>query len=436
MITATTVAADFDFSSRMTELAGALERSPAEALRLAEALEHDLLAGPTTDPVEFGWARDYRIRALYRLGRHAEGVSVLTTPPQRVLTMSAKNAAWVHSVGAEMALRSGAIGQVRPLITLALSLRLDSGEPEQCAMAVSTGFALLRASGRWDEVDAWLSHVEAKLATVTDHAVAEALGDALAVATWGAWFPGELPSAERRRGELALHRAAADGLIDEVRRRLAEGVRVDARNPGRPGLPTPLIAAAFGGHAAVVELLLRHGADIRQTNVQGRTALHLAADQDRSLVVALLCTAGAQVDARDFHQHTPLHVAAWQDHRDSVRVLLGAGADLSARDVNGDTPLALAASEPVPEVVRALILAGAAVDAINDHGQTPLGRAAEEGQAGCVTALLEAGADATRRDGHGRTPHELAQAGGHREVARMLKKAAPARQARRATSRS
>ena len=104
----------------MSTLATTLERSPADALTLAEELERELLSGPATDPVEFGWARDYRIRALYRLGRHAEGLRVLTTPAPRIMTISATNAAWLHSVGAEMALRSGAIEQVRALISRAL----------------------------------------------------------------------------------------------------------------------------------------------------------------------------------------------------------------------------------------------------------------------------------------------------------------------------
>jgi hypothetical protein len=44
-----------------------------------------------------------------------------------------------------------------------------------------------------------------------------------------------------------------------------------------------------------------------------------------------------------------------------------------------------------------------------------------------VTALLEAGADPARRDGQGRTALELAQAGSHRDVARLLKKVTPGR---------
>lgn len=418
--------AAIDLSARMSSIATILERSPADALSLAEALERDLLAGPSTDPQAFGWARDYRIRALYRLGRHAEGLAVLTTPPPRVMTISARNAAWLHSVGAEMALRSGAHEMVRVLMSRALGLRIAGGDAASCGLAVETGFALLRQCGRPAELDAWLSHVEAQIAAAPDHAIATAMAEALATVARAPWFPGELPSAGRRRAEMALHRAAADGRLEEVRRRLAEGADVDARHPAWPGLPTPLLAASFLGHAAVVELLLSRGADVCARNVQGRTALHHAADQDHALVAAMLAQAGAPLDAVDLHRHTPLHVAAWQDHREAVRVLLGSGADLEARDESGDTPLALAASEPAPEIVRMLLCAGADVEATNHYGQTPLIRAASEGQAATAAALLEAGAKVDHRDDRQRTALDWARTEGHREVVKLLRRfAAP-----------
>lgn len=416
-----------DFSARMSAIAVTLERSPADALSLTEALERDLLAAPSTDPLEFGWARDYRIRALYRLGRHAEGVAVLMTPPPRQMSISAKNAAWLHSAGAEMALRSGSKPQVRALIGRALALRIAGGDPEGSQMAVTTGFALLREVGDEAELDAWLSHVEAQLAAAPDGDVPRAMADALAEVTRAPGFLDDLPSADRRRAEWALHRAALDGRIDEVRRRLAEGVGVDARHPAWPGLPTALIAASFHGHAAVVEELLARGADVRVCNVQGRTALHLAADRDHALVVAMLGHAGAPLDALDFQRHTALHVAAWQDRRDSVRVLLAAGAGTEARNLQGDTALALAATEPVPEVVRALCLAGAEIEAVNACGQTPLMRAAMEGQAETAAVLLEVGADPSIRDHAGRTALDWARTEGHRAAATLLRRHTRAR---------
>lgn len=409
-----------DFPARMTELARTLETSPTDALRLAEALESDLLAGRRVDPGELGWARDYRIRCLYRLGRHGEGLRVLTTPPPKPMTMSSKNAAWLHSVGAEMAVHAGVAREALALIGRALELRLADDDPAGARMAVHTGFALLRQTTEPALLDAWFADVEARAAAAVPRAIAGALIDALAETIDAPWFLAESPSTARRHDERALHTAAGNGDTAEVTRLLAAGVDPDARNPRFSGLPTPLIAASFNGHTSVASALLAAGADVSTTNVQGRTALHLAADQNHADTVNLLIQSGAPLGAADFVHHTPLHVAAWQDHRAAVDVLLRAGAPLEARDANGDTPLALAATEPVPEVIRALLAAGADRESTNDHGQTPLMRAAMEGRTDVVAVLLAAGAARGHRDRHRRTALAWARAEGHDDTAALL----------------
>lgn len=414
-----------DFPARMTELARTLETSPSDALRLAEALEADLLAARRVDPAQLGWARDYRIRCLYRLGRLGEGLRVLTSPPVKPMTISPKNAAWLHSVGAEMALHAGDPRQALTLIGRALELRVADDDPASAAMAVQTGFALLRRSSEPALLDAWYAEVEARAAAVTPRPLAAALVEALAAVVDSPWFLAESPSTARRQTERALHTAAGDGDAAEVARLLAAGAAPNARNPRFAGLPTPLVVAAFKGHAAVVSALLAAGADATLTNVQGRTALHLAADQGHADCVDLLVRSGAPLGAVDFVGHTPLHVAAWQDHRAAVAALLRAGAPLEARDTNGDTPLALAATEPVPEVIRALIAAGARLEHANDHGQTPLMRAAMEGRGDVVAVLLAAGAVRGHRDRHRRTALTWARAEGHDEVVALLTARAP-----------
>lgn len=384
-----------DFNARMTALTGALDRSPAEALALAEALETDLLTAPSSDPIKLGWARDYRIRSLYRLGRDREGLELLTTPPPRAMSMRSGNAAWLHSVGAEMAVRSGSPELCRGLMRKALDLRIGAGDNDGVRMAVSTGAVLLQQAGLWAEVDAWLDEVEERaFGAVAGSDEAMMLGEALTSVTEAAWFPGSLPSAERRRAEMVLHAAAMVGDDAEVRRRLADGVSPNARHLGFAGLPTPLLAASFQGNVDVVQALLSAKVDVSARNIQGRTAVHHAADQDHAGIVALLCAAGAPRDWQDMSGLTALHVAAWQGHVASVEALVAAGVDLELRDANGDTPLALAATEPVPAVIRRLLAASADLEAKNAHGQTPLLRAAMEGQADIVELLVAAGAEA------------------------------------------
>jgi hypothetical protein len=408
----------------MTALTSAFPSSPQKALALAEDLEAALLAAPESDPTELGWARDYRIRALYRLGRHREGLALLTTPPPRGMAMPSSNAAWLHSVGAEMAVRSGAPELCRGLIRKALDLRISAEDKDGVRMAVETGANLLLQAGLPEEADAWLNEVEARAFKArAGSEEAAMLAEALAHVAKSEWFPGSPPSADQRRDEMALHAAAMSGDVAEVRRRLAQGVNASARHLIYSGLPTPLLAASFQGHVDVARELLGAKVDVAALNIQGRTALHQAADQDHAAIVALLCAAcaaGAPRDAQDFLGHTALHVAAWQGHLASVEALVAAGADLELRDRNGDTALALAATEPVPSVVRCLLAASAGVEAENEHGQTPLLRAAMEGQAEVVELLLSAGAAADHCDRNGRSALAWARAEGHQAVIALL----------------
>jgi cytohesin len=56
---------------------------------------------------------------------------------------------------------------------------------------------------------------------------------------------------------------------------------------------TALILAAQNGHLAVVEALLKAGADAARATTDGRTALHLAAQNGHTAVVEALLKAGA-----------------------------------------------------------------------------------------------------------------------------------------------
>jgi cytohesin len=197
--------------------------------------------------------------------------------------------------------------------------------------------------------------------------------------------------ADPNRGELEdrgpLHIAAASGCAAACMVLLAAGALVtNAANASSP-------LRDVGGNPEVASLLLAAGADANTPSGYLRdTPLHTAARGGHAGVVQVLLRAGADVHARNVHGATPMLVA--QDVA-VVRTLLAAGADPSAVDCRGLTPLH---GVEDAEACRALLAAGVSVNAAALNGCTPLFYART---VGAVECLLSAGADATRlaRDG-------------------------------------
>ena len=157
--------------------------------------------------------------------------------------------------------------------------------------------------------------------------------------------------------------------------------------------------AWFTDNPAIVQLLLRAGADPQAVDNDGVTPLHRGAWNSNPVVNAHLLTAGADPNALDNEGYTPLHHAA--RHGWSGRViarLLAAGADPLAESNEGRTPLhsaLLGYMEGVRDQISALVQGGGAANL------SPLQRAALESNAAAVTSLLAEGADPNVVDGYG-----------------------------------
>ena len=393
-------------------------RQDGRALELARALRAEILSASTTpDPEVLGWAVYFEVRSLYQLGRHADGLALVLSSPPATFTMPAKNGAWLYAAAAEMALYAGHAHQILAFTKQALDLRLADRDRDGAALVCESAFGLLTAARRPDLISRLAEHLDTlwRLARAGSPAAVYAALVAARVAET-AWYVDALPDAEPFYLTLDLHQAAADGRVDLVEAGLDRGADPNAHNPRSPGLPNALAAAAFNGHALVLDRLLDAGARVDAVNVQGRTALHHAADQDHSAAVRMLCAARATRDVADFHGHTPLHIAARQGHLGPLRALIASGADLEAIDIDGNTALAVAASEPAPQVLAELIRAGVAVQHANRRDQTPLTLAAMAGQAHNVRLLISAGADPSSRDGSRMTAAEWAERKGHDHI--------------------
>lgn len=95
------------------------------------------------------------------------------------------------------------------------------------------------------------------------------------------------------------------------------------------------------GRSAVIKLLLDAGADVKLTSqsVGEVSALHHASLWGDPEMLKLLIEAGAEVDARTESGLTPLMMAVRHDNLDNLKTLLRAGADLAAEDQDGANAL-------------------------------------------------------------------------------------------------
>lgn len=131
-----------------------------------------------------------------------------------------------------------------------------------------------------------------------------------------------------------LHRAAQRGDIGAVRA-LVEAVDVNIRGGWR--VESPLHAASRAGRPDVIACLMQAGAYTEVRDRNNDTPLLLAAWLGHARAVQKLLVAGARVGAEGVPR-SALHCACMQGHADCVSELLRGGADEKAADEDGNTP--------------------------------------------------------------------------------------------------
>ena len=237
--------------------------------------------------------------------------------------------------------------QDRAAFTINVALSDDAADGSGRLLAIMDGtvHGMTRLQGDVTVHASSLMHGVARLCSGVRYALIVFLGQEATLLGSEAEAPG-----------LALFDACESGDGDSVRRCLAAGADVDAREPG--GVATPLLLSCEVGNDGCVRLLLEHRAtvDLGTAEGDGATPLYISCQAGHQGCVELLLHARANVDRPlEAGGASPLYISAQEGHAGCMRLLLAAGAQTGLRlGGSGSTALEVAHQEGHQECVELL----------------------------------------------------------------------------------
>lgn len=199
---------------------------------------------------------------------------------------------------------------------------------------------------------------------------------------------------------------------------------------------TAMMSAAEGGHVAIVELLIYHGADVAATDNSGWSVIHYACQSGNERLLyslkRVMSNWNARITTEDdgewSYNATALHLAAGLDGN-ALEFLLANNliSDINSLTHNNETALWIAAYYGISSNVS-LLLDENADDTIQAwHTESPLHVAIRCGYLEVVNIFINKGCDLLLQDGEGLTPELLARKYGHHDIANVLKEKISAR---------
>ena len=192
---------------------------------------------------------------------------------------------------------------------------------------------------------------------------------------------------------------------------------------------TALHLAVEENQVKVVEFLLKSGVDVNKTTQDGDSALHIAVrKKNKEALAELLEFEKLQIDIKAQNGFTPLHTAAGEgSNMEVIRRLLDKRIELLFdREESSNTALHIAAGYGHKNNLIALIAcsgqenAQKIINLQNDKNETPLFIASARGHHDIVKILLTHGADTSLSDSSGNTALHVAAISGHVQVVKQV----------------
>ena len=164
-----------------------------------------------------------------------------------------------------------------------------------------------------------------------------------------------------KAGEYPLHKAVLHGHFNVTQFLLKNGARPNLTNEDMKW--TPLHTLIYRGKhikqskklIRLIQLLIRHGADVNQKDTYSYTVLHMAASRNLPFVVDFLVKkTNIQINAKEQSGDTALHKAARFNGLKIAQILLKKGASFTIKNKWNDTPLDQAREQGHSKMVRLL----------------------------------------------------------------------------------
>ncbi|KAF5604015.1 ankyrin [Fusarium pseudocircinatum] len=182
-----------------------------------------------------------------------------------------------------------------------------------------------------------------------------------------------------------------------------------------------IFAACVSGSAESVKMLIRRGAHLNTTDIDGLTCLHEAAFRGFEEIVRMLVESNIDLSSQTKNGMTPLHFAARGGNMKCYQYLLAQGADASVRDMNGSSVVHHTCVHAGHAELLRFILQNGPNGLATDHAYktgSPLLLVAGNGDIDMANVLFEFGASSSLfgTEFNGEMPLQHASSSGHVEL--------------------
>ncbi|MFC1761306.1 ankyrin repeat domain-containing protein [Planctomycetota bacterium] len=251
-------------------------------------------------------------------------------------------------------------------------------------------------------------------------------------------------NAETNRGETPLHIAAANSHKDIIELLIANGADVDANKPGYTPLTWAIWQLDYDSEKDIVEALVTHGADVNFKPKNDDPAIYYSVWNEDVELAELLFAHGARLNVKSSGwtvlRHAAaagnqelveffvnkgadapeFHLAAFLGDLKLVKSFIEKGMDVDTKDEFGWPPLFWAASTGKEDVVEFLIGKGANINTNIDDSRTLLHQAAQSGERNLAKLLISRGVDVNAKNQDGWTPLHHAAGKGQKVIVDLL----------------